>query len=285
MTYARTSTRPCGPHSAESAVHLVVDDNVVHAATGAVPLEGRSDPLVVLLHGSGMDRSVWSHQTRFLAHHGFRAVAVDLPGHGRSEGPALDSIAAISDWVAHLSTALGGPAHLVGHSMGALVALDAAARHHDAVASAVLLGIAAAMPVHPDLQAAADIDDPKAAALITAWAHGPRQHIGLNPTPGLWMMGGVTAMLETSPPGVLATDLAACAGYGDAPAAAAAVSCPVTLVLGSQDRMTPRRAARALEEAFNEPPGVVELANSGHTLMLEEPGAVRQAILAHLAAC
>ena len=117
-------------------MQLVVDDRTVHAATGAVPLEGRDEPLVVLLHGSGMDRSVWSHQTRFLAHHGFRAVAVDLPGHGRSEGPALDSIEAIADWVARLAGALDGPAHLVGHSMGALVALDTAARHPGAVASA-----------------------------------------------------------------------------------------------------------------------------------------------------
>ena len=99
------------------------------------------------------------------------------------------------------------------------------------------------------------------------------------------MMGGVAAMLETSPPGVLAADLAACAAYGEAAAAAAAVSCPVTLVLGSQDRMTPRKAARALEEAFARPPSIVEVATSGHMLMLEEPAAVRQAILDHLAAC
>ena len=202
-------------------MQLVVDDRTVHAATGAVPLEGRDEPLVVLLHGSGMDRSVWSHQTRFLA------------GHGRSEGPALDSIEAIADWVARLTGALDGSAHLVGHSMGALVALDTAARHPGAVASAVLLGVATAMPVHPELQAAADIDDPKAAALIAAWAHGPRQHIGLNPTPGLWMLGGVTALLETSPPGVLATDLAACSAYEGATSSAASSACPVTLVLGS----------------------------------------------------
>ncbi len=266
-------------------MQLVVDDRTVHAATGAVPLEGRDEPLVVLLHGSGMDRSVWSHQTRFLAHHGFRAVAVDLPGHGRSEGPALDSIEAIADWVARLTGALDGSAHLVGHSMGALVALDTAARHPGAVASAVLLGVATAMPVHPELQAAADIDDPKAAALIAAWAHGPRQHIGLNPTPGLWMLGGVTALLETSPPGVLATDLAACSAYEGATSSAASSTCPVTLVLGSQDRMSPRKAARALEDAFASPPAIVELEASGHMLMLEEPEAVRQAILTHLDAC
>ena len=169
--------------------------------------------------------------------------------------------------------------------MGAFVALDAAGRHHAVVASAVLLGVAAAMPVHPELQAAADIDDPKAAALIAAWAHGPGQHIGLNPTPGLWMLGGVTALLETSPPGVLATDLAACATYEGATSSAASVACPVTLILGSQDRMSPRKAVRALEDAFAPPPAVVELEASGHMLMLEEPEAVRRAILAHLGAC
>ena len=240
-------------------MQLVGDDRTVHAATGAVPLEGRDEPLVVLLHGSGMDRSVWSHQTRFLAHHGFRAVAVDLPGHGRSEGPALDSIEAIADWVARLTGALDGSAHLVGHSMGALVALATAARR--------------------------PIDDPTAAALIAAWAHGPRQHIGLNPTPGLWMLGGGTALLETSPPGVRATDLAACSAYEGATSSAASSACPVTLVLGSQDRMSPRKAARALEDAFASPPAIVELEASGHMLMIEEPEAVRQAILTHLDAC
>ncbi|MDP6975354.1 MAG: alpha/beta hydrolase [Acidimicrobiales bacterium] len=264
---------------------LEVAGRTVHAATGAVPIEGRDDPLLVLLHGSGMDRSVWSHQTRFLAHHGVRAVAVDLPGHGRSDGPALDTIAELADWTAALAQALGGPLHLVGHSMGALVVLETAGRHHDAVASAVLLGVAAAMPVHPDLQAAAEADDPLAAELITAWAHGRRQHIGLNPTPGLWMMGGVNALLDSSPPGVLATDLAACAAYDEALVAAAGATCPVTLVLGGEDRMTPRRAARDLEAAFPSPPSVVELPGSGHMLMQEEPEAVRRALLDHLDRC
>jgi pimeloyl-ACP methyl ester carboxylesterase len=87
-------------------VQLVVDDRTVHAATGAVPLEGRDEPLVVLLHGSGMDRSVWSQQTRWLAHHGTRALAVDLPGHGDSEGPALTSVGDLAAWAAALADAL-----------------------------------------------------------------------------------------------------------------------------------------------------------------------------------
>jgi pimeloyl-ACP methyl ester carboxylesterase len=264
-------------------VRLLVDGRSVNAATGAVPVEPDStDPLVVLLHGAGMDRSVWSQQTRFLAHHGYRAIAVDLPGHGESEGPALGSIPDLAAWVAALATELGGSLHLVGHSMGSLVALEAAAHQPASVASIVLLGVAATMPVHPDLQAAANADDVKAARLITSWAHGSRQHVGENPTPGLWMLGGTQALLERCAPGVLSSDLSACSAYGSGVETAALVSCPVTLVLGSGDKMTPRRAAEPLVGAFPDRADVVELPGTGHMMMQEEPGAVRQAIIEHL---
>ena len=128
----------------------------VHGATGAVSFEGRSEPIVVLIHGAGMDRSVWSQQTRFLAHHGFRALAVDLPEHGHSEGPALESVADLAKWIVDLADYFGEPLHLVGHSMGALVALHTAGHHKNSVSSVSLLGIGASMPVHPELQEAAD---------------------------------------------------------------------------------------------------------------------------------
>jgi pimeloyl-ACP methyl ester carboxylesterase len=267
-------------------VFIDIEGRRVHAATGAVPVEGRDDPLVVLLHGAGMDRTVWSQQTRFLAHHGYRAVAVDLPGHGLSDGPAVSSIADAATWVAALIDKLAAagdtPVHLVGHSMGALIALHAAAHHGGRVASAALIGVAASMPVHPDLQAAADADDPKAAALITAWGHGPGQQVGEHPTPGLWMLGGARALLENAPPGVLATDLRACAAYDGALDAAATVQCPVTLLLGTADKMTPRRAAQPLIDALTDP-SVVELDGVGHMGMQEAPAEVRAALLDHLA--
>ncbi len=266
-------------------MRLTVDGRSVNAATGAVPLEAHpGDPLVVLVHGAGMDRSVWSHQTRFLAHHGYRALAVDLPGHGGSEGPPPGTVGEMAAWVAALVDELGGRAHVVGHSMGALVSLEAAASYPDRVASAVLVGVAAAMPVHPDLQEAADDDDVRAAQLITSWAHGTRQHVGQNPTPGLWMLGGTQALLERSAPGVLASDLRACAAYEGAEEAAAQVTCPVTLILAGGDRMTSRRAAQPLVEAFSAEAGptVVDLAGTGHMAMLEEPAGVRLALVDHL---
>jgi pimeloyl-ACP methyl ester carboxylesterase len=263
---------------------LQVDGRTVNTATGAVSIERdevTDAPLVVLLHGAGMDRTVWSQQTRWLAHHGTRALAVDLPGHGDSEGPAITSIWGLATWTARLAEALGGRIHLVGHSMGAFIALEAAAATPDRIASVVLMGVGAAMPVHPDLQVAADDDDPLAAALMAGWMHGPDQKFGLNPTPGMSMTGTSRAVIEACPPGVLGSDLAACATYPGAVDAATALTCPVTLILGSLDRMTPRRAAQPLLDAMPSA-AVVELPDSGHAPMMEEPGAVRRALGDHL---
>ena len=111
----------------------------VNIATGGVEVD-RDLPPVVLLHGAGMDRTVWSQQTRYLAHHGFAAMAVDLPGHGESGGEPLSSIAEMADWVAEAITEIGlGPAHLVGHSMGSLISLEVAARHPEAVAPRMMV--------------------------------------------------------------------------------------------------------------------------------------------------
>ena len=256
----------------------------VHAATGAVAID-RSDvadtPLVVLVHGAGMDRTVWSHQTRWLAHHGTRAVAVDLPGHGRSDGPALGSIVELATWLGDVSDALGDPLHVVGHSMGSFIGLEAAATFNDQIASLVLMGLGATLPVHPALQPAAEADDPLAADLMAGWMHGTDQKFGANPTPGMSMTGTSRAVIETSPDGVLGLDLAMCAAYDGALEAASNVTCPTTVVLGRLDRMTPRRGAQPLVDTLDHAT-VIELATSGHAPMMEEPDTVRSALLDHL---
>ena len=183
----------------------------VRCATGGRGLDG-TEPAVVLVHGAGGDRTVWQLQTRWIAHHGYRAAALDLPGHGGSDGPSLPSIEQMGAWLADATEALGlAPAHLVGHSMGTFVALEAAAQRPDVARSLVLLGTASAMPVHPALQAAADRDDPVAGRLITSWGIGSRAHIGGHAAPGMWLIGGNTSLLDRAPEGVLGADLAACA--------------------------------------------------------------------------
>ena len=250
-----------------------------HASTGGVALAD-TGPVVVLIHGAGMDATVWQLQTRYLAHRGIRAVAVDLPGHGRSEGAALVSIDAMADWVASfIDAAALGSVHVVGHSMGSFIALELASRYSARTSSLTLCGTSTSMPVHPDLITGAAHDLAFAAALMAAWGHAQPAHMGLNPTPGLWMLGGARALVENSLPGVLATDFHACMAYAGATAAAGKATCPATVVIGLGDKMTPPKGGRALASALTDA-HVIELANTGHSMMAENPRAVRAAILA-----
>ena len=151
---------------------LSIAHRAVFASTGGRP-DDASRPLVVLLHGAGMDHTVWALQSRALAHRGARVLAVDLPGHGGSEAPPLASIAELADWTAALIAAAGAERALVaGHSMGSLIALETAARHPGRVAALALVGTAAAMPVSADLLTAAKANDDAAIAMVSLWGLG-----------------------------------------------------------------------------------------------------------------
>ena len=250
-------------------MEFVVAQQAVYAATGGRPFDADQES-VVFLHGAGMDHTIWALQTRYFAHHGRSVLALDLPGHGRSAGPALESIAAMAAWVdAFLQAAGIAKAALVGHSMGALIALETASRFPSRVRALALLGVAPRMPVHPDLLAAAEANEHLAYDLMTSWGHGRTGHVGGNRAPGLWLMGGGERLLERVLPGVLHRDLAACNAY-DGSVAAAQVACPTLLVLAADDRMTPAKAGRKLAGAIAGAQ-VTEIAGCGHMMMLEKP--------------
>src|SRR5437763_3459369 len=108
-------------------MQLLVDGIKTYAGTGGREFEPRL-PLVVFLHGAGLDHSVWALLARWFAHRGCAVLAPDLPSHGRSGGEPLASIAAMADWTASLIAASGArTATLIGHPMGSLIALEAAA--------------------------------------------------------------------------------------------------------------------------------------------------------------
>lgn len=246
-------------------------DHTLSVATGGreVCADG---PLLVLIHGAGMDRTVWSLQTRWLAHHCCATIAIDLPGHGASDEGERSSIGEYADWLASVVGGLGRPVHLGGHSMGSFVALECAARCD--IASVTLVGTAAAMPVHPVLLDAAQSDIGLAAGLMSGWAFTPSTRTGPHPSPGSSMVGATSALIAQADPGVLFADLAMCAAYEDAVATVSTLDLPVTYLLGELDRMTPVRAARPMIEATAHPrveivPGV------GHMLAVEAPSITR----------
>jgi pimeloyl-ACP methyl ester carboxylesterase len=251
-------------------VRINVDGRAVFATTGGADFDA-AKPVVIFLHGAGFDRTAWRLQTRFFAHHGRAVLAVDFPGHGWSEGPPLASIAALADWTARLIEAAElKSAALVGHSMGALVALDTAGRYPDKVRALGLCGIATEMPVHPEMLESAKANTVKVQELMTFWGMGNALHKGGMVSPGLWMRRESLAVLAGNRPDVIHADLAACNAYKDASARGAAVKCPTVLVLGDGDLMTPAAKARPLAAAIAGSKTVV-IPDCGHFMMVERP--------------
>lgn len=238
-------------------------------------------PTIVLIHGAGHDHSVWTLQSRYFATHGWNPVVPDLPGHGQSAGPQLTSIEAIADWVLALLDELGvATATLAGHSMGSLIALQAASQAPERVRSLVLVGSVAPMPVAPPLLDATLSARDKAHRMINQWSYAPGSQLGASSMPGLNLTAINERLMQRAAPGVLHADMSACNAYAGGFDAAARVTCPVLLLSAALDRMTPPKASAPLANAFTATQKVnkVVLSGAGHAMMAEAPGAVLDAI-------
>ena len=224
-------------------MQLSVNGSDTFVATGGRDFDAAL-PTIVLLHGAGFDHSSWALHSRWFAHHGFAVLAPDLPGHGRSAGAPLKTIADMADWTA--------------------------ARHPAKVSALGLIGAAAAMTVGPDLLKAAEANDHAAIDMVSIWGLGFQAELGGSLAPGLWMHSGTQRTLEQCRPGVLFNDLSACNSYQNALAAAAQVKVPTILILGERDMMTPAKAGKTLAAALPNSRTVV-LRGAGHMMMTERP--------------
>jgi len=261
-----------------------IKNAITHVATGSQPFRPEDDrEVVVFIHGAGMDHTVWVMQTRYFARHGYAVLAPDLPGHGRSAGEPLGSVEAMADWLAELLTLLEvHRVSVVGHSMGALVSYAFGARHPERTRRLVLIGASIPMPVTDTLLDAAADDDHAAFEMANTWSHSARGRLGGNPLPGMWVFRGGERLLERTNPGVFHADLTACNLFH--PGAISAEGAPVTVVIGTEDKMTSVQAGLNVAGALGESATVRILEGSGHSMMSECPNEVLDVLIEALGA-
>jgi len=259
--------------------------NEAYAYSGGKAFDAQL-PCVVFVHGAMHDHSVWTLLARWFANHGHAVLAPDLPGHGRSGGPPLASVEALADWLLTLLDTAGvGSAALVGHSMGSLIALEAAARAPARATRLVMVGTAFPMKVSAALLQGARDDVAAAIDSVTAFSHASLAAKPSHPGPGTWLHGANRALMrrmQAGQPGanLFLNDFEVCDRYGGGLAAAARVTCPTTLVLGARDQMTMPRFAIDIGAALRAE--TITLA-CGHAIPTEAPEELLAAVRAALA--
>ncbi|KAF4529849.1 hypothetical protein B566_EDAN018344 [Ephemera danica] len=261
-------------------MELQVNGRAVHAYTGGKPLDP-ARATVTFIHGALHDHSGWTLLARWCAHHGHNALALDLPGHLRSSGPPLNSIGELADWVLAVLDAAGvKQSALVGHSMGSLIALEAAARAPARVNRLVLLGTAYPMKVAPALLETALKTPQVAINMVNAWSYSSTAAKPSFPGPGMWLQGANRALMRRAQAGCTSTNLfhhefSLCDQYAHGLQAAQAVRCPVHFVLGTEDQMTPPKGAEELGRTLK---AQVHRVAAGHNMAQEAPDEVLAAL-------
>jgi pimeloyl-ACP methyl ester carboxylesterase len=237
---------------------------------------------VVFIHGAGFDHSVWTLFARHFSRHNWNVLAIDLPGHGRSEGDSLTSIEAMATWIIAVIDSCGiAQSALVGHSMGSLIALETGARLGTRASRVVLIGSISPMPVSdPILDATANKPN-TAHSMLTSFSFSKNNLMGGNPNPGMWMVSDSMRRYEDEQQAALELDMRACNQYQRGLEAAGEITAPTLMLHGDADRLTPLKATQPLLKALIQ--GRLDVVpGSGHSLMVEDPNHVLDQLKLHL---
>lgn len=248
----------------------VIDGISIMIGSGGRPID-QQRRAIVFVHGAGMDHTAWVAQARSYAEAGWSVIAPDLPGHGHSGGTPLARIEDMAHWVFEVLDVLGFErAAMVGHSMGGAIVLEAAAVAPERVTHLGIVGSGAAIRVNPALIETAEKEPAKAYDMMTKWALAPAARIGSSAVPGLWLAGSARAVFDQNRPGVLASDLRACAAWTNGAEAAKRVACSAVVIAGERDIMTPPKRSQELAGLI-EGAKLVTLQRIGHMIMAEAP--------------
>jgi len=254
---------------------LQINNKKIHVSDSGQGIDYQKDT-IVFLHGSGLSHIVWSLTEQFFSNKNFNVLSIDLPGHGNSDGPCLESIEKIADWLEEVFNNLKlKNLILVGHSQGCLEILEYINRYQDKIEKAVFVGGSNKMPVHPDLIKLAQNGDFEAVKLMMKWGYeGSKKFIGGNPVEKI-----IQSPRDISE--ILAIDLNACNNYTNGIEAAKNINCPTMFIFGELDKMVNLEHAKKFANSVKDSNTHV-IHGSGHMIMIEKAFEMREKILEFL---
>ena len=254
---------------------IEIENKSVHASDAGQGVDNSKDT-IVFLHGSGLSHIVWSLTEQFFSSKNFNVLSIDLPGHGNSEGPCLDSIEKITDWLEKVFEKLNlKNLILVGHSQGCLEAIEYSFKYKKRLKKMVLISGSYRMPVNKDLIDLASNGDSDAVKLMMKWGYeGSKKFIGGNPVEKI-----IQSPRDISE--ILAVDLIACNNYQNGSDAAKAINCPVMFIFGELDKMVNLESGKKFANLVKNSTTHI-IIGSGHMIMIEKAFEMREKVLEFL---
>jgi len=256
---------------------LIFDINkkIVYASDAGQGIK-KNKETVVFLHGSGLSHIVWSLTEQFLSSKEFNVLSIDLPGHGNSEGPCLESIEKIADWLEEVFNKLNlNQMILIGHSQGCLEALEYSFRYKRRLKKIIFIGGSYRMPVNKDLIDLAENGDNDSLKLMMKWGfEGSKKFIGGNPIEKI-----IQSPRDISE--ILAVDLKACNNYANGEEAAKSINLPTLIISGELDKMVNLEASKKFSSLVKNSSTHI-IIGSGHMIMIEKAFEMREKILEFL---
>ena len=252
-----------------------LENKNIHVSDSGQGIDMNKDT-IVFLHGSGLSHIVWSLAEQFFSSKNYNVLSIDLPGHGNSDGPCLDSIEKIADWMEKVFDKLKlKNLILVGHSQGCLEILEYSSRYKERLKKLVFVGGSNKMPVHPDLIELAQSGHSDAVKLMMKWGYeGSKKFIGGNPVEKI-----IQSPRDISE--ILAVDLNACNNYSNGSEAAKVIDLPSMLIFGELDKMVNLEAGKKFSILIkNSTTHVIK--GCGHMIMIEKAFEMREKILEFL---
>ena len=252
-----------------------INQKTVFASDSGQGIE-KNRKTIVFLHGSGLSHIVWSLTEQFFSSKKFNVLSIDLPGHGNSDGPCIDSIEKIADWLEEVFKKLDlNDLIIIGHSQGCLEALEYSFKYKKRLKKIVFIGGSYRMPVNKDLIELAENGDNDAVKLMMKWGYeGSKKFIGGNPVEKI-----IQSPRDISE--ILAVDLKACNNYLNGSEAAKLIDLPTLLIFGELDKMVNIEIGKKFSNLIKN--STTHIINGcGHMIMIEKAFEMREKIFEFL---